>query len=501
MTPLVGAEQMRELDRITIEELGIPSLVLMETAGRAVAEAVARMDPRGPVLIVAGRGNNGGDGVVVARALVDRGVPVQVMVLGSLDRVSKDLGHQLAVARRLKIEVEALGGAELEARLRAALSGAAVVVDAIFGTGLAREVTGDAALAVGLIRASNKPVVAVDIPTGIDADTGQVLGVAVRADVTVTFAFPKLGHALYPGRAHSGRLEVVDIGIPRSLVSKPSAIWLDDSIIERARPPRAPDAHKGSFGHLGVIAGSADRPGAALLACRAGLRAGAGLVSLASSRSVIERLGGSLLEVMGLSAGEDELSARVVIDGLTKRRVNALAIGPSLDPCEGLESFLREVLDAIAVPVVLDAGALDALGSDPSWLKAHAAGVVLTPHPGEMARVLGLDTATVQGARLEAARGLAEVSGATVVLKGASTVISDPDGTVGIVTRGHPGMATGGSGDVLTGIIGALLAQGSDVPLAARAGAQLHALAGDRAKEARGHRLIASDLVEALAGS
>jgi NAD(P)H-hydrate epimerase len=216
---------------------------------------------------------------------------------------------------------------------------------------------------------------------------------------------------------------------------------------------------------------------------------------------VIERLGGSLVEVMGLSAGEDELSAKAVIDGLTKRRVNALAIGPSLDPSVRLERLLRDVLEAMPIPVVLDAGALDALGSDPSWLKAHGAGVVLTPHPGEMGRVLGLDTATVQGARLEAARGLAEVAGATVVLKGASTVIADPDGTAAVVTRGHPGMATGGSGDVLTGIIGALLAQGADVPLAARAGAQLHALAGDRAKEARGHRLIASDLVEALAAS
>lgn len=493
---------MRALDRRAIEELGIPSLVLMETAGRAVASAAESLLAEARrVLVVAGRGNNGGDGVVAARALSDRGIAVRVVLVGSPLRSSADLAHQLEIARRLGLRIDEPEGSELEVILRSALEASDVVIDALFGTGLARAVSGDAETAVRLINASGRRVVSADLPSGIDADTGQILGVAVRAEITVTFAFAKLGHVTHPGRELTGHLEIADIGIPRSLLDAADAEILSDTIIELARPSRAPDSHKGTFGHLGIVAGAPDRPGAALLAARAGLRTGAGLVTLLSEPDVIGRLAPELVEVMGVSIPlvRDILSSNHIVDAVSSRRINALVLGPSLDPARGLERVLREVLPGVRAPVVLDAGALDALGSDPSWLREHKEGVVLTPHPGEMARIARLDTASVQGARVDAARGLAEASGATVILKGSSTVIADPEGRVSFVTRGHAGMATAGSGDVLSGIIGALLAQGAPVSLAARAGAQLHGRAGDAAKQRRGTRLIASDLIDALA--
>lgn len=506
MSTLVSRTQMKALDRIAIEEVGIPALVLMEVAGRAVADAVYELyeEAPGPVLAVAGSGNNGGDAVVAARHLSERGVPVELVVLGHPAKVSPDLQLELEIASTLGLDATFLDGASAKddetddvvgAQLRAMAERASYAIDGIFGTGLSRPVEGMYASAIGALGFDDLFVVSADIPSGIDADTGQVLGVAVEADLTVTFQFAKLGHVLHPGRSYSGEVRVVDIGIPASRLDDvaPWAEIVDDAEIDIAVPLRSPDSHKGTYGHLMVVAGTPDRPGAALLTGRAALRCGTGLVTIASDARTIERLAGSFEELMGLSVA----GAQSLLDGLESR--TALVIGPSLPGLPPTQKLVREVLEATRKPVLLDAGALVAMGTQVEWLRDRAGPTVLTPHPGEMGKLLGLDTPAVQADRVRAAKSLVDRTGAHVVLKGASTVVASPDGQVGIVVCGNAGMASGGTGDVLSGIIGGLLAQGVEPQLAARAGAQLHGVAGDRAAEARGEpAMLASDLIDAV---
>lgn len=497
MTTLLSREQMRELDRIAIEDVGIPSMVLMEVAGRAVAEAVYQLwrDEPGLVLAVAGRGNNGGDAVVAARHLVERGLPVELVVLGDPQRLSRDLLAELEIAAALGLDATFLEGEVVGSRLRALAEQASYAIDGIFGTGLDRPVEGMYAAAIGALGFDGLCVVAADIPSGIDANTGQVLGVAVEADLTVTFQHPKLGHVLYPGRAYAGELRAVDIGLPASRLAdvEPWAEVVEDDEIDLAVPLRGADTHKGTYGHLMIVAGVPDRPGAALLAGRAALRAGTGLVTVGSDARTIERIAGQLDELMGLSlAGVAELEA-----ALATR--TALVIGPSLPPTETTKKLVRQVLEASRKPALVDAGALVALGTDVEWLAAREAPTILTPHPGEMGSLLGLDTPAIQADRVLAATTLARKTGAHVVLKGASTVVASPDGQVGVVVAGNSGMASGGTGDVLAGVIGGLLAQGVEPQLAARGGAQLHARAGDLAAKHKGEpALLASDLILAV---
>jgi NAD(P)H-hydrate epimerase len=498
MAPILTRAQMQEADRIAIEEVGIPSLVLMEVAGRAVADAAAERANGRPILVLSGTGNNGGDGVVAARHLHERGHDVTVVVLGDPDAASPDMVAQLAMAARLGIAPEIVSGSDAALDVASLVERHGIVIDALFGTGLARAIEGWRAEVIEVVDASDAEIVAVDLPSGIDADTGAVLGVAFHADVTVTFQFPKFGHVLYPGRERTGELRVVDIGIPPSRLGdvRPFGEIVTGDVLSEAWPPRSADSHKGTYGHLLVVAGAPDRPGAALLAGRAALRSGAGLVTIASDAETIARIAGALDELMGLSLGAS-ITSGAILDALETR--TALAIGPSLDPAT-LAPVIRDVLERAKCPAVVDAGALAALGTDLAWLRRRTYPTVLTPHPGEMARLFGGDARSVQSDRVGVARRVAEASGATVVLKGASTVIAGPDGRVGVILTGNPGMATGGSGDVLAGIVGALLAQGADAELAARAGAEAHGQAGDRAEADVGEvSLSASDLIRALA--
>jgi NAD(P)H-hydrate epimerase len=503
---LLTKKQMQAMDRIAIDEIGVGGQVLMEVAGRAVADRTQdlyRACGAPGVLALAGSGNNGGDAVVAARHLHDRGVPTSLVVAG--EKFSADLAHQLRMVEKLggprPLIIGGPGQSEEDAAraLEPMLVDGRVVIDGLFGTGLARPITGLYRRLIEVLDAHANPVVAVDIPSGIDADNGQILGVAVRARATVTFQHAKLGHVIFPGRAHTGELVVADIGIPRALIDRvqPSATIVEDQEVDRALPSRAQDGHKGTYGHLLVVAGVPDRPGSSLLASRAALRTGAGLVTLASTVETIRRLAPELVELMGHSAGADRLDAEAVLEALSGK--TALAIGPSLPPDAQTRALLEAVLPKADVPVVIDAGALTAIGADVAFLQARKKPTILTPHPGEMARLLGTDTKTVQQDRPEAARMLAHRSRAHVVLKGASTVVASPSGSVGVVLAGNAGMATGGTGDVLTGIIGALLAQGVEGERAARAGAQLHAMAGDLACAERGaERLVASDLIAAV---
>jgi hydroxyethylthiazole kinase-like uncharacterized protein yjeF len=504
MIPLLSADEMRRLDRATIDELGVPVLVLMETAGRAVADVteslVESLGVASTALLLCGPGNNGGDAVVAARHLSNRGFQVTLALVGGSKRRSADLVRQLEIAERLDLPLVELEGTGQRHALAGLLAEHAVVVDGLFGTGLARPLDARTASIVEMINAAERPVVSIDLPSGIDADTGRILGAAVRATRTVTFCLPKIGHLMHPGRACTGTLETVDIGIPYSLVEEldPKATLIGPQTLALAVPPRDADAHKGSFGHALVVAGVPERPGAALLAARAALRTGAGLVTLGTDAETLRRLAPALTSVMGAELGADDLDAARLTAALERK--TAVAVGPSLAPSPALAALLREVFAGSRLPLVLDAGALDAVADDPSWLRDRPAPTILTPHPGEMGRLMKLDTAAVQADRLRAARSLAAGTGAHVVLKGASTVVADPDGKVGVISAGNPGMATAGAGDVLTGVIVSLLAQGVDAPLAARAGAQLHALAGDRAAALGGvTRLIADDLLDHLA--
>ena len=503
MVHLLTAEQMREMDRATIEDLGVPSMVLMETAGRAVAVAARELAEQtagdGSVLLLVGLGNNGGDAVVAARHLANADVPVTLAIAGDPGRARGDLAAQLAIADKISLPTVTVHEDMADDDLDELVALHDVLVDGLFGTGLSRPVGGLPARLIDAVHRVAPPVVAIDIPSGVDADSGRVLGCAIEADITVTFAWPKIGHAVFPGRELCGDLRVVDIGIPNLLLERiePAAEIVGPFEVDAAFPPRAEDAHKGAYGHLLVVAGTPDRPGSALLASRAALRVGTGLVTLGSDDETVRRLAPALEALMGQSLGHGAIDAGRLLEAVEER--TALALGPSLVPGPALEALLRRVLIDAKVPVVLDAGALGALGADPSWLGARTFPTVLTPHPGEMARIVGCDTAAVQGDRLGVARGVAATTGAVVVLKGASTVIAEPDGRVGIVLAGNPGMATGGSGDVLTGVIGGLLAQGLPAARAARVGAWLHAEAGDRAAAAGGPiRLVASDLLDHL---
>lgn len=492
---------MQALDRHAIEELGIPEAALMEVAGRAVADGVCSLvSSDEAVLCLAGTGNNGGDAVVAGRHLRERGHPVTVVLVGDRDALSPGCATQVEIAVKCGLEVLNETGEQAADRIADLLPAHDVVVDGLFGTGLTRPIEGWRRAVVDRIDGEARRVVAVDLPSGVDADTGGVLGAAVRADLTVCFQYPKLGHGFFPGRELTGELRVVDIGIPSLHLDRigPVVVWTDEQTLQEAFPPREPNSHKGSYGRVLVLAGAPDAPGSALLAARSALRAGAGLATVGSDDETVARLAPALVEVMGRSLGRPRIDPERAVDA--SAGMTALVMGPSLLPDEAtfrlVEAFLGSPL-----PTVLDAGALGSLPGRLERLKERRGPTVLTPHPGEAARLLDLDTAApVQADRLGSARRLADQSGAIVVLKGATTVVAEPGGGVSLSGRGSPALATAGTGDVLAGVLAALLAQGVEPGLAARAAVELHGLAGDRAGRELGERaVLASDVVRYLA--
>jgi ADP-dependent NAD(P)H-hydrate dehydratase / NAD(P)H-hydrate epimerase len=500
---LTSALEMRELDRQTIEILRVPGRVLMEVAGRAVAESChRRLRGRGRVAIACGTGNNGGDGFVTARSLMAHGYEVKVFLIGDKARVTGDARAaldplELSTPSALTVVADAKG-------LRGFaeyLEGAALAVDALFGTGLNSDVRGLTAEAIDVLNDAPVAVVAVDIPSGVDSDTGRVLGRGVEAVETVTFGFPKRGHYLFPGAALRGELTIADIGIPRSLAEKlPVAGCVLDARDGAALIPRRPgSAHKGNFGHVVIWAGSPATPGAAILAIQGALRVGAGLVSWAADAATIAnapaRPAEAMLRARGVSESVDAWVSRM-LDGAT-----AIVVGPGLSTTTDRAAELAALFSLCRVPMILDADALNLIAADGALWQAIKAPVVVTPHPKEMARLSGADLDKVQSDRFGAALQLAVARNVVVVLKGAGTVIAAPDGSVAVIGAGNPGMATGGTGDVLAGVIGGLLAQGLDGCQAGRVGALLHAVAGDRAALIHGQAgLRATDIVEAMGG-
>ncbi len=498
--PLVGAATMRALDRHTIETLGVPGDVLMESAGRAVVEVVLaeRAGSAAPVLVVCGAGNNGGDGFVVARHLHLLGVPVRVLLVGERRKVRGDAATN---ATRL----EKLGVAIATSAPRSAL--AVVIVDALLGTGLDRAVTGAAAAAIRRINAARPAsrVVAVDLPSGLDADTGQVHGIAVQADVTVTIGLPKLGLAQEPGRSLAGRIVVARIGIADAApgVSRDGELWTQFAVA-RALPMRLATGHKGSFGHALIVAGSRGKTGAAVLAAEGAARIGAGLVTIACPASLNEILEVKCTEMMTAPVpdGADGSFATAALAPLLAlaRERDAVALGPGVGREAEVQKLMREFALRCSQALVIDADGLFPFAkAGLAALKARKAATILTPHPGEAARSLGVTAAEINRDRVGAARRIAATAECVVILKGAATVIADSEGRIAINPTGGPALGSGGTGDVLTGIVVGLLAQRVAAFEAATLGAWLHGFAGDRVTARRGRSgLLASEVAAEL---
>jgi len=492
MIPLYTREEMREVDRAASEHYGIPSIALMESAGARATDALCRQHPGqlGQVLVVGGEGQNGGDGWVVARHLFAAGYRPRCVLVGAEARVRGDARINLAALRALGVELSVLADQAIE-QLAPLLTQATLVVDALFGTGLARPVEGQFARAIALINAAGVPVCALDLPSGVDANSGQVLGTAVAASSTVTFAGHKRGLHQFPGVALAG--VVTSVGIGAKLPDDPRVGLIESDDVARLLAPAAGDSHKGTRGHVLVIAGSRGKTGAAVLAALGAMRAGAGLVTIAADEETQRVLEHKVLELM--TAQFDQVSPLASLLALAGGKAAAL-LGPGFGLSDARRQLARSLARELPIPCVLDADALTALDGDLELLREAGAPRILTPHPGEAARLLGRSTADVQADRYGAASELARRSGQVAVLKGARTVIATPEGALRICRAGTPALGVAGTGDVLAGVLSSLIAP-EGAYAAAWAGVQIHALAGELAAETdRG--MLASEVAHAI---
>ena len=508
---ILTAAQMREADRCTIEEIGIPALVLMENAGRQVVAALEaayeeRLDGR--VAVLCGRGNNGGDGFVVARTLLQRGVDCSVFVIGAVADVRGDARVNLDILGRLGVTVVEIDDEQTWELHFSEIAQCALIVDAIFGTGLKAALGGMLETVVADVNASGIPIVSIDLPSGLSADTPHLIGDCIDASMTVTLAAPKLPLVLPPGEAHAGDVVIADIGVPSEVIEGldgPQIELLTREDVRGLIEPRAADSHKGDFGRVLIVAGSRGKTGAAHLAGMGALRAGAGLVTIATPASCLPIVASLAPELMTEALGEDRQGQ--VVEGALDRVLgftqDVIACGPGLGRGAGASAFVRALLDRAESPLVLDADALTVLADDPGRLIGREErDVIITPHPGEMARLIGSSTDEVQTHRIEVATDFATTHKVYVVLKGHRTIVATPEGRVFINPTGNAGMATGGTGDVLTGMISAFLAQLLDAEAACRLGAFLHGAAGDLAQESEGEiAMTATDVLAHIGGA
>lgn len=497
---VVTAEEMREIDRKTIEKYGIPGAVLMERAGLRVAEKVAGLFEKKKVVVLAGGGNNGGDGLAAARQLFNRGWNVKVLLLAKEGRLSPDCLAQYRILKKTGVPLE------LGSRVDKRDFHGAVLVDAILGTGINKPVGPPLAEIIRLVNRTDIQVISVDIPSGISSDDGRVMGDAVKADFTVTFGLPKRGHLMHPGAEYTGRLFVEDIGFPGELLNSESlrVQTVEEDDIVRLLPGRPAYSHKGDYGHVLVIAGSRGKTGAALMAARACLRTGAGMVTIGVPETLADIFQSKVTEEMVLPLPDDGsgmLSIRALDDiaSFISSKADAIAAGSGI----GLTGNTRELMDQLikiaTVPMVIDADGINSLQSNAAVLKKAKAPVILTPHAGEMARLLDVSSRVPAHERISLARLFSRKNGTYLVLKGAPTLVAEPEGHLLINTTGNPGMATAGAGDVLTGMIAAFLGQGLNPPDASVAGVYMHGLSGDIAAAKKGmHSLIATDIIEMI---
>jgi NAD(P)H-hydrate epimerase len=502
---IVSAAEMREIDRVTSDRFGVPSLTLMENAGTAVADFVASQYPSAKRIgVICGKGNNGGDGFVVARQLHQAGKEVRVLLLAEPAELRGDAAEMFTKLPIAPVTVTSHD--QLKAASARAVFGADVLVDAILGTGFRPPVSGLYAEAIAALNAVSAPVVAVDIPSGADADVmGEQVGAVARADAVVTFTAPRPAHIF--GMLTAGPTVISPIGSPdQAIVSSLQLNVITPRDLAPLIGPRPRAANKGSFGHVLLLGGSLGKAGAAAMAGMAVLRAGAGLSTVATAKSVMATVAGFHPELMTEPLDDTDagsISVRALqqgrMDSLAERKT-VLAVGPGISRNSETAEFVREVVKKYKLPVVLDADGLNAFEDRAAELKKIAGTLIITPHPGEMARLIGSTIPAVQHGRLNVARTFAREHDAIVVLKGHRTLIAQPDGTVWVNTTGNPGMATGGTGDILTGMVAGLIAQNPDrIADAVMAAVHLHGLAGDVACESMGEQsLVATDLLKAL---
>ena len=500
--------QMREIDRKTIEGIGIPGAVLMENAGIRITQAILKRFPEVAeqnIVVVAGKGNNGGDGFVVARHLFNRGARPTVLLLAKKDEVKGDAALNLAVAGRIGVEIVETPTVAEWKKHKVGVWHASIIVDAIFGTGLLKPADGIYAAVIEDINKAGAFKIAVDIPSGLSSDTHLIIGPAVKADLTVALAAPKISHVLPPAEEFIGELVVADISVPPFLFDDPC---LKIELVEKTTlapyfKRRKKDSHKGSYGHLFVLAGSLGKTGAAAMAARAALRTGAGLVTVGTPQSCLPAIARSMMELMTEALPETPQktlseSALTMILDLMKGK-DAVLIGPGISTHPSTARLITSLLPKIKSPVVIDADGLNILAENPDALRSLPKPAVLTPHPGEFARLIGRSNQDVLDRRLELAPRFSEQLGVYLVLKGYRTLIATPEGRVFINPTGNPGMATGGSGDVLSGMIASLIIQEKDVLGATLAAVYLHGLSGDIGARKLGERaLVAGDLIKYL---
>jgi ADP-dependent NAD(P)H-hydrate dehydratase / NAD(P)H-hydrate epimerase len=503
LIPLPDAPAMHALDRWAIEQRGVPSLDLMERAGAGVTRAVERLAPAGRVAVLCGKGNNGGDGLVVARLLRDAGREVSVHSVASAAELSGDARTNLdRLPGPPPVQIAAGGTPGGGETLTQALAPVQVVVDALLGTGFAGEPHGTVAEAIAVLAGLHTPIVSVDVPSGVDASTGEVAAAAVSARVTVTFQHAKPGLWIHPGKAHAGAVEVLDIGIPRRGPLAADVGLISSSVLQ-ALPRRGAASTKFSSGHVLVVGGSRGLTGAPRMAALGAMRAGAGYVTACVPAEVQAILATGPPELMtrGLPDADGALTQAGVEQTLAATaRAGALALGPGLGRRGEAAAFARDLAGRAEVPLVLDADGLNAHVGYLQQLAKRPPASVLTPHAGELARLLESDSETIERRRLAHARVAAQRAGAVVVLKGDDTLVADPSGLVGVSPGDSPGLATAGTGDVLCGVVAALLSQGLDPFPAACAAVSLHAQAGRLAARTVGSAegVIASDVIAAL---
>ena len=502
---ILNTAQMRAADRHATDARGVPSLALMEQAGRRVVEAIdVHFDGVNRVTVLCGRGNNGGDGWVIARLLRGRGIEVEGLLFAKRDDVSGDARANLERARKCGVPLTEVLDEDTWNRCGPEVGSSDVVVDAVVGTGLNKPLTGLLEVVVRDINAAGSPVVAVDVPSGLSSDASHPIGPHLRATLTVTFAAPKLPHVLQPASEAVGQLVVADIGIPPSVIDDlgdPHVILVTRSEARRLVPTRSAAAHKGDFGRVTIVAGSAGKTGAAQLAGLGALRAGAGLVTLATPTACLAHVT-HIPEYMthGLPDHDGVVTGKG-LGPLLEAPHDVIAAGPGLGTGPGPRAVVDTLLARTgSAPLVLDADALNVYADDGADLRGRTDGpVIITPHPGELARLTKSRITDIQHDRLSAACDFATAQSLYVVLKGAQTVLATPDGAVFVNTTGNPGMATGGSGDVLTGVVAAWLGQIDAVSAAVRLAVYLHGHAGDLAAVTVGETaLIASDVAEHL---
>ncbi|MDP2754157.1 MAG: NAD(P)H-hydrate dehydratase [Nitrospirota bacterium] len=525
---VVTAEEMRKIDKKTIEECGILGVVLMERAGFVVASKIKELFGRKRVIVLSGSGNNGGDGLVVARNLHNEGWDVKVFLTSRPEDLKGDALLQYKAAVKLGVGIKPIN--EFLIHYSSVLTRHSVIVDAILGTGLSKNIAGKLSEVISLINKSNIPIISVDIPSGISSDNGQVMGAAVRADYTVTFGLPKRGHFLYPGAEYTGKLFVEDIGFPEELLKteKLNIELLMKDYISALIPERNKYSHKGNYGHVLIVAGSRGKTGAALMAAKACLRCGAGLVTIGVPESLADIFQSRVTEEMTLilpDKGDGTLSVRAsnkILEFLNKT-AGMLAIGPGIGVSAETEKLMRTLIKNSEAPIVIDADGINSIKGGRGVFSKVKAPLILTPHPGEMARLLQQSATPpippprggraregvkapiselvtkIEKDRINTATSFAKETGTYLVLKGVPTIIAVPDGRAFINSTGNPGMATAGTGDVLTGMISGFLNQTPNPIHACITGVYMHGLAGDMAASEKGqYSLIATDIIDKI---